>query len=1101
MAQQKVSFKKWWKNITGTKAVKVGLFHIDLVDSIQYAGVPVNEKIGNEVRCLGYIPTIVSKCGYFLKEQATQTRGIFRVSGSAKRVSELQIIFDTPPNYGSQLEWTGFTVHDAANVLRRYLNHLPDPVIPLEYYEKFRDVHRNLTDDKEKIDAYQELISKLPPPHACLLMYLLDLLSIFARHSEENLMDSKNLASVFQPGVISHPNHAMSPGEYMTSAAVLKFLIDNQSSFTMPKANLDEEDEDMANFGVGSSSQGRQAIPGPPMRGMTFHGGYVTAADHERIYEAMTGPTVGFDSEESTVKRRLSLQRPIIPRATLPGNTPQRSHSTTSSTSSHQSHSNLFSSNFIARRRSSRMSKTGSKLLSESDLQAVSAEAAQDLSDIPENPKSSEDNVEPLQRTSSIRKASTSPVLSSEDDDKEISSYLNHRKQLKSEGLLREPSIICQTEDIQFPLPPIQTDQTAEFKPSYSPIPPSLSTLPSNGSTSSPPHPRPSERSMQSFGQSLPRLGRNIPLPSTTAHVYIPDRPLYQENEGYIAPPPPSHHQEASVLGLGLRRISGTGQSSQNTTSEHGGPITRQRNISPGMAITRAKSNPSDLVSIGSRNPAHGSSGGHGSGHQAIEKFKGLFTGKSRDQDSAFGKDSDKDSKNDKRRESLTDKQRKYKSQEVTSSQFQGTVGSGWRAPTPNQTIDENNILKPERPYVQPPPPIPRESPQRPAPPPPEGSLMDLLDPPQRIGYPSGYASSSGGSRSGSPSHGTSSRRAFPTNSSFTSASSVSPTPSADRLYQGRGLASQGSSTSLELATSGDNHRSPQRSPRNRHSPQFDSLSQFSTDILPQQQQQHLSPYTSSRPHQPSGYNSDHKNDHEEGRQFSPPPPLHPHESSPRSRQGSFGSSHTYDSTNSNAQPPPTAPKSRERRSPRDGSNSSFRGDVTPPRARSKSSRNSSPVNSSSLKPLLGRNASHQSGIGGSSQHAPSPLAEGQAHGHVHGHGHGSGSGNSYVAPPPSARARHRAQSRDENHFHQRSDTNDSIGGVSQTSHRNYERERNRSTYGLSSNTQQQPITPGTITNTNTLSIHPLASLPTSNDNPISLPLTTNSRRPLPPGQ
>ena len=103
----------------------------------------------------------------------------------------------------------------------------------------------NLTDEEEKIAAYQDLISKLPPPHSCLLMYLLDLLALFAHHSEENLMDSKNLASVFQPGVLSHPNHAMSPGEYMTSAAVLKFLIDHQSSFTLPQPAMDEDDEDV----------------------------------------------------------------------------------------------------------------------------------------------------------------------------------------------------------------------------------------------------------------------------------------------------------------------------------------------------------------------------------------------------------------------------------------------------------------------------------------------------------------------------------------------------------------------------------------------------------------------------------------------------------------------------------------------------------------------------------------------------------------------------------------------------------------------------------------------------------------------------------------
>lgn len=56
---------------------------------------------------------------------ATQTEGIFRVSGSNKRINELQAIFDQPPRYGKDFDWTGYSVHDAASVLRRYLNSLP----------------------------------------------------------------------------------------------------------------------------------------------------------------------------------------------------------------------------------------------------------------------------------------------------------------------------------------------------------------------------------------------------------------------------------------------------------------------------------------------------------------------------------------------------------------------------------------------------------------------------------------------------------------------------------------------------------------------------------------------------------------------------------------------------------------------------------------------------------------------------------------------------------------------------------------------------------------------------------------------------------------
>ena len=72
---------------------------------------------------------------------ATTTEGIFRLSGSAKRIKELQHIFDTPPSYGKKLTWVGYSVHDAANILRRYLNHLPDPVIPVQWYDQFRSIH------------------------------------------------------------------------------------------------------------------------------------------------------------------------------------------------------------------------------------------------------------------------------------------------------------------------------------------------------------------------------------------------------------------------------------------------------------------------------------------------------------------------------------------------------------------------------------------------------------------------------------------------------------------------------------------------------------------------------------------------------------------------------------------------------------------------------------------------------------------------------------------------------------------------------------------------------------------------------------------------
>ena len=44
-------------------------------------------------------------------------------------------------------------------------------------------------------------------------------------NSNENLMSSRNLAAIFQPSILLHPQHDMDPEEYALSQAVVEFLI------------------------------------------------------------------------------------------------------------------------------------------------------------------------------------------------------------------------------------------------------------------------------------------------------------------------------------------------------------------------------------------------------------------------------------------------------------------------------------------------------------------------------------------------------------------------------------------------------------------------------------------------------------------------------------------------------------------------------------------------------------------------------------------------------------------------------------------------------------------------------------------------------------
>lgn len=274
----------WWKNFKKNakreeeKVAPSGIFGVPLSTSIKYANVAISltDSEGKQFT-YGYVPIVVAKCGVFLKEKATDVEGIFRLSGSAKRIKDLQAVFDTPDRYGKGLDWTGYTVHDAANILRRYLNQLPQPIVPLEYYEKFRDPlrshqaqavgdveaqHQDIGnfDHAAAITTYQRLITEIPPLNRQLLLYILDLLAVFSSKAELNRMTSANLAAIFQPGMLSHPTHDMSPSEYRLSQDVIIFLIENQDNFLIGMSGTAADEKTVRE--VQSGVQPRQ--PGSP---------------------------------------------------------------------------------------------------------------------------------------------------------------------------------------------------------------------------------------------------------------------------------------------------------------------------------------------------------------------------------------------------------------------------------------------------------------------------------------------------------------------------------------------------------------------------------------------------------------------------------------------------------------------------------------------------------------------------------------------------------------------------------------------------------------------------------------------------------------------
>lgn len=256
-------------------------------------------------------------------------------------------MFDTPDRYGKGLDWTGYTVHDAANILRRYLNQLPQPIVPLEFYERFRDPLRSHQaqavghteaqntgapeagnfDHAAAISTYQRLITEIPPLNRQLLLYILDLLAVFASKHEQNRMDSANLAAIFQPGMLSHPSHDMSPNEYRLSQDVIIFLIENQDNFLIGMSGTAADEKTVQE--VQSGAQSRQSNSPMPKTGAIGRSASNASAGADSLRKFGIRRNVSVSSKNSRSSQNMpspSSPPPGSPHASITGSGVHRSN-------------------------------------------------------------------------------------------------------------------------------------------------------------------------------------------------------------------------------------------------------------------------------------------------------------------------------------------------------------------------------------------------------------------------------------------------------------------------------------------------------------------------------------------------------------------------------------------------------------------------------------------------------------------------------------------------------------------------------------------------------------------------------------------------------
>ncbi|KAJ2689347.1 GTPase activating protein (GAP) for Rho1p [Coemansia spiralis] len=300
------------------------LFGMSLSTAVKVAGVHVGSVAESGEACV--VPTVVAVCGRHLCSQGQQTQGIFRVNGSMKRVQLLQDEFCERPLYGRQIEWSRYTLHDAATVLRRYLISLPESVISAAHYNAFLDKLAESLSDSEKAHDYSLLIGQLASESRHTLLYMLELLSVFARpdNCTRTLMNASNLAAVLQPCLLVHPGHVANPQEYSKAKDVIEFLIAHASELhtagdtrAISGHNRAEPSDDQIQSGDGFFMVGQDVLNGSG----GFGAGLIIATrreepssdnDHTRGIASDDGTTLdaGANATSNGGTEALALQSP-----------------------------------------------------------------------------------------------------------------------------------------------------------------------------------------------------------------------------------------------------------------------------------------------------------------------------------------------------------------------------------------------------------------------------------------------------------------------------------------------------------------------------------------------------------------------------------------------------------------------------------------------------------------------------------------------------------------------------------------------------------------------------------------------------------------------
>jgi len=199
-----------------------------------------NNILGDQQVTHENVPVIVDKCVKFVFSHGVMTEGIYRLAGVNTKINKLLAEFRNNA-WAVQISRENYSEHDVANVLKRFVRQLQEPLLTDYLKESFLKATSS-TDLDAKLKRYKDLLKQLPGINYSTIRKLLGHLHTVAEQYEKNLMPVINLAPLWGPNMLIVDGQEQDFGETSRETIVCGDLITNYPYlFDVDMDELDKE--------------------------------------------------------------------------------------------------------------------------------------------------------------------------------------------------------------------------------------------------------------------------------------------------------------------------------------------------------------------------------------------------------------------------------------------------------------------------------------------------------------------------------------------------------------------------------------------------------------------------------------------------------------------------------------------------------------------------------------------------------------------------------------------------------------------------------------------------------------------------------------------